>query len=204
MEKIPVVGRPGPNANDTALFLQAGGYLDSGKDHFGQQLLDWGLYPCEKALQYAPECLRATGGGAGGSHMRSTDESLGDWKYFSKHADLVYRFGKDDLDLMIDTIKMLRPNCLWSYNDSPWKYNELEDELVGPLRHGEYYKDYVVTVPTKNREMYPHGVRRKIVCSPTSFGMYDVNDLKRFFDGMPDYWGNKVDGDFIRWLTSQI
>ena len=75
---------------------------------------------------------------------------------------------------------------MWNSKDTPIRLQECEEWLLMHLKKGRFGRDSMNTTETTNVSVYPNRVREKVYCRPTAFGMHDMDDMLRMFDGVRD------------------
>lgn len=137
-----------------------------------------------------------------GIRLLGPDNKLfGEWRGFGCLPELISRFGEANVTMMMRTIQYLLLESLWGVRDTPTRLHELEEWLLASLPIGRYEQLFVITTLTSNTDAYPSGMRDKAHCRPTAYGMYDMEDILQFFDGIRDKYNNAPTVDMMRSLT---
>lgn len=182
------------------MFLLGKPFLWAKKDRKGEKLSDAKGYLMVKGIQYAPETLRICGKFFQGRLLGTDNKLFGEWKGFACLTELNSRFGEQNVAMIMRTIQYL-PESVWGVRDTPIRLQELEEWFLASLPNGRYERLFVISIVTSNTDVYLDGVRDKVHCRPTAYGMHDINDILELLDGIRDQYGDPPTAVMVRSQT---
>ena len=180
------------------VFMPSQCFLWAQRNQAGDRLTDQQGRSMVRGVQLGPELVRMSGDLFPGPYVRPDNKMLGDWKGFTCISELNSRFGEDNVLMMKRTLLYVLPESMWGVWDTDPRLHSLEDRLMTSMKKGRYESVFVILVSTKNTNAYPVGMRYKVHCRPTAFGMYDIVCILQLFDGIKDLSGDSPTADMVR------
>lgn len=190
-----------PERADLKVFLSGKSNIWAKRSRFGERLTDQSGRPMVRGIQYAPETLRPCADYFQGRLVGPENRYFGEWRGFVSLPGLNSRFGEVNVTMMMRTIRYPLPECLWGLKDTPIRLHDCEELLLASLPEGRYEKVFAITTVTANLDEHPSGMRYKVHSRPTAFGMYDMGDIMKLFDGVRDQYGNGPTVEMLRSLV---